>query len=145
MHCLKYGLTVHNVLRIRVVSIEGEVFEIGSEALDAPGYDLLALMIGSEGMLGVVTEVTVKLVPKPELAQVVMASFADVAQAGDAVAAIIAAGIIPAGLEMMDKAATAAVEPFVKAGYDMNAEAILLCEADGTPEEVAEVDPLGVR
>jgi len=138
VHCLKYGLTVHNVLRIRVVSIEGEVFEIGSEAPDAAGYDLLALLIGSEGMLGVVTEVTVKLVPKPELAQVVMASFADVAQAGDAVAAIIAAGIIPAGLEMMDKAATAAVEPFVKAGYDMNAEAILLCESDGTPEDVAE-------
>ncbi len=138
VHCLKYGLTVHNVLRIRVVSIEGEVFEIGSEAPDAAGYDLLALLIGSEGMLGVVTEVTVKLVPKPELAQVVMASFGDVAKAGEAVAAIIAAGIIPAGLEMMDKAATAAVEPFVKAGYDMNAEAILLCESDGTPEEVAE-------
>jgi len=138
VHCLKYGLTVHNVLRIRVVSIEGEVFEIGAEAPDAAGYDLLALMIGSEGMLGVVTEVTVKLVPKPELAQVVMASFAEVAKAGDAVAAIIAAGIIPAGLEMMDKAATAAVEPFVKAGYDMKAEAILLCESDGTPEEVAE-------
>ena len=138
VHCLKYGLTVHNVLRVRVVSIEGEVFEIGSEAPDAPGYDLLALMIGSEGMLGVVTEVTVKLVPKPELAQVVMASFADVSKAGDAVAAIIAAGIIPAGLEMMDKAATAAVEPYVKAGYDLNAAAILLCESDGTPEEVAE-------
>ena len=138
VHCLKYGLTVHNVLRVRVVSIEGEVFEMGSEAPDAPGYDLLALMIGSEGMLGVVTEVTVKLVPKPELAQVVMASFADVTKAGDAVAAIIAAGIIPAGLEMMDKAATAAVEPYVKAGYDLNAAAILLCESDGTPEEVAE-------
>jgi len=138
VHCLKYGLTVHNVLRIRVVSIEGEVFEIGSEAPDSPGYDLLALLIGSEGMLGVVTEVTVKLVPKPELAQVVMASFDDVAKAGDAVAAIIAAGIIPAGLEMMDKPATAAVEPYVKAGYDLEAAAILLCEADGTPEEVAE-------
>ncbi len=138
VHCLKYGLTVHNVVRVRVVSIEGEVFEIGSEAPDAPGYDLLALIIGSEGMLGVVTEVTVRLVPKPELAQVVMASFDDVAQAGDAVAAIIAAGIIPAGLEMMDKPATAAVEPFVKAGYDLDAEAILLCESDGTPEEVAE-------
>jgi glycolate oxidase len=138
VHCLKYGLTVHNVLRIRVVSIEGEVFEIGSAAPDAPGYDLLALLIGSEGMLGVVTEVTVKLVPKPELAQVVMASFDDVARAGDAVAAIIAAGIIPAGLEMMDKPATAAVEPYVKAGYDLDAAAILLCEADGTPEEVAE-------
>ncbi len=138
VHCLKYGLTVHNVLRVRVVSIEGEVFEIGSGAPDAPGYDLLALMIGSEGLLGVVTEVTVKLVPKPELAQVVMASFDEVAKAGDAVAAIIAAGIIPAGLEMMDKPATAAVEPFVNAGYDLTAEAILLCESDGTPEEVAE-------
>ena len=138
VHCLKYGLTVHNVLRLRVVSIEGEVFDIGSAAPDSPGYDLLALLIGSEGMLGVVTEVTVKLVPKPELAQVVMASFNDVAKAGDAVAAIIAAGIIPAGLEMMDKPATAAVEPFVKAGYDLEAEAILLCESDGTPEEVAE-------
>ena len=138
VHCLKYGLTVHNVLRIRVVSIEGEVFEIGSEAPDSPGYDLLALLIGSEGMLGVVTEVTVKLVPKPELAQVVMASFDDVGKAGDAVARIIAAGIIPAGLEMMDKPATAAVEPYVKAGYDLDAAAILLCESDGTPEEVAE-------
>jgi glycolate dehydrogenase FAD-linked subunit len=138
VHCLKYGLTVHNVLRIRVVSIEGEVFEIGSEAPDSPGYDLLALLIGSEGMLGVVTEVTVKLVPKPELAQVVMASFDDVGKAGDAVAMIIAAGIIPAGLEMMDKPATAAVEPYVKAGYDLDAAAILLCESDGTPEEVAE-------
>ncbi len=138
VHCLKYGLTVHNVLRIRVISIEGEVFDIGSAAPDAPGYDLLALLIGSEGMLGVVTEVTVKLVPKPELAQVVMASFDEVAKAGDAVAAIIAAGIIPAGLEMMDKPATAAVEPYVKAGYDLDAAAILLCEADGTPEEVAE-------
>ena len=138
VHCLKYGLTVHNVLRIRVVSIEGDILEIGSEAPDAPGYDLLALLIGSEGMLGVVTEVTLKLVPKPELAQVVMASFNEVGKAGDAVAAIIAAGIIPAGLEMMDKAATAAVEPYVKAGYDLNAAAILLCESDGTPEEVAE-------
>ena len=138
VHCLKYGLTVHNVLRIRVVSIEGDILEIGSEAPDAPGYDLLALLIGSEGMLGVVTEVTLKLVPKPELAQVVMASFNEVGKAGDAVAAIIAAGIIPAGLEMMDKAATAAVEPYVKAGDDLNAAAILLCESDGTREEAAE-------
>jgi glycolate oxidase len=138
VHCLKYGLTVHNVLRIRMVTMDGEVLEIGNHGLDAPGYDLLALLIGSEGLLGVVTEATVKLTPKPELAQVVMASFDDIEKAGDAVAAIIAAGIIPAGLEMMDKAATAAVEPFVKAGYDLNAEAILLCESDGTPEEVAE-------
>lgn len=138
VHCLKYGLTVHNVLKVRGVTISGEVVEFGSAALDAPGYDLLALMIGSEGMLAVVTEVTVRLTPKPQLAQVVMASFDDVNKAGDAVAAIIAAGIIPAGLEMMDKPATLAVEPFVQAGYDLEAEAILLCESDGTPEEVAE-------
>ncbi len=138
VHCLKYGLTVNNVLRVRAVTIEGEVVELGNHALDAPGLDLLALMIGSEGLLAVATEVTVKLVPKPEVAQVVMASFDDVVKAGEAVAAIIAAGIVPAGLEMMDKPATAAVEPFVKAGYDLSAAAILLCESDGTPEEVAE-------
>jgi glycolate oxidase len=138
VHCLKYGLTVHNVLRVRAVLMNGDVVEIGNHGLDAPGYDLLALTIGSEGMLAIVTEVTVKLVPKPELAQVIMASFDDVMKAGEAVAAVIAAGIIPAGLEMMDKPATAAVEPYVKAGYDLNAEAILLCESDGTAEEVAE-------
>jgi len=138
VHCLKYGLTVHNVMRLRVALIDGTVVEIGSEGLDAPGYDLLALMIGSEGMLGVVLEATVKLTPKPQLAQVVMASFDDVVKAGNAVADIIAAGIIPAGLEMMDKPATAAVEDYVHAGYDLNAEAILLSESDGTPEEVAE-------
>jgi glycolate oxidase len=129
---------VHNVLRVRAVMMNGDVIELGNHGLDAPGYDLLALAIGSEGMLAIVTEVTVKLVPKPELAQVIMASFDDVMKAGEAVAAVIAAGIIPAGLEMMDKPATAAVEPYVKAGYDLNAEAILLCESDGTAEEVAE-------
>jgi glycolate oxidase len=138
VHCLKYGLTLHNVLRLRGFTAEGEAVEFGSEALDAPGLDLLALVIGSEGMLAVVTEVTVKLVPKPVLARCLMASFDDVRKAGDAVAAIIAAGIIPAGLEMMDKPMTAAVEDFVHAGYDLTAEAILLCESDGTPEEVAE-------
>jgi glycolate oxidase len=138
VHCLKYGLTVHNVLRVRVALIDGTVVEIGSEALDSPGYDLLALMIGSEGMLGVVLEATVKLTPKPQLAQVAMASFDDVVKAGNAVADIIASGIIPAGLEMMDKPATHAVEDYVHAGYDLNAEAILLAESDGTPEEVAE-------
>ena len=138
VHCLKYGLTVHNVLRLRVALIDGTVVEIGSGALDSPGYDLLALMIGSEGMLGIVLEATVKLTPKPQLAQVVMASFDDVVKAGNAVADIIAAGIIPAGLEMMDKPATPAVEDYVHAGYDLNAEAILLAESDGTPEEVAE-------
>jgi len=138
VHCLKYGLTVHNVLRVRAVTMEGDVVVFGSEAPDAPGLDLLAAMIGSEGMLAVVTEVTVKLVPKPQLAQVIMASFDDVEKGGNAVADVIAAGIIPAGLEMMDKPATAAVEEFVKAGYDLDAAAILLCESDGTPEEVAE-------
>ena len=136
VHCLKYGLTVHNILKLRVATIEGEIVEIGSDALDAPGYDLLALMTGSEGLLGVVTEVTVKLLPDPEFAQVVMAAFDDVEKAGHAVANIIAAGIIPAGLEMMDQAATRAVEQFAGAGYDLEAAAILLCESDGTREEV---------
>ncbi|MDY0744957.1 FAD-linked oxidase C-terminal domain-containing protein [Paucibacter sp. R3-3] len=138
VHCLKYGLTLHNVLRVRGFTIEGEPIEFGSEALDAAGLDLLSIVVGSEGMLAVTTEVTVKLVPKPTLARCIMASFDDVRKAGDAVANIIAAGIIPAGLEMMDKPMTAAVEDFVKAGYDLDAEAILLCESDGTPDEVAE-------
>ena len=138
VHCLKYGLTVHNVLKVRAVTMAGEIVELGAAAPDAPGYDLLALMIGSEGLLAVVTEVTVKLTPKPELAQVIMASFDDVGRAGEAVAAIIGTGIIPAGLEMMDKAATAAVEPFVNAGYDLDAAAILLCESDGSAAEVDE-------
>jgi glycolate oxidase len=138
VHCLKYGLTLHNVLGLRGCTIDGEPIELGGRALDAPGLDLLALSIGSEGLLLIVTEVILKLVPKPQLARVVMASFDDVGKAGEAVAAIIAAGIIPAGLEMMDRKATAAVEPFVKAGYDLAAEAILLAESDGTPEEVTE-------
>jgi len=138
VHCLKYGLTVHNVLQVRGFTIEGEPVTFGGEALDVPGFDLLSLVIGSEGMLAVTTEVTVKLVPKPLLARCIMASFDDIRKAGDAVASVIAAGIIPAGLEMMDKPMTAAVEDFVHAGYDLNAEAILLCESDGTPEEVEE-------
>ncbi|WP_127806442.1 MULTISPECIES: FAD-linked oxidase C-terminal domain-containing protein [Hydrogenophaga] len=138
VHCLKYGLTVHNVLQVRGFTVEGEPVTFGGTALDTPGLDLLSLVIGSEGMLAVVTEVVVKLVPKPQLARCIMASFDDIQKAGDAVASVIAAGIIPAGLEMMDKPMTAAVEDFVKAGYDLNAEAILLCESDGTPEEVEE-------
>ncbi len=138
VHCLKYGLTLHNVLRVRGFTVEGEAVEFGSEALDTPGLDLLPAIIGSEGMLAVTIEVTVKLVPTPKLARCIMASFDDIRKAGDAVAAIIAAGIIPAGLEMMDKPMTAAVEDFVHAGYDLDAVAILLCESDGTPEEVAE-------
>ena len=138
VHCLKYGLTLHNVLRVRGYTVEGDAVEFGSEALDTPGLDLLPLIVGSEGMLVVITEVTVKLVPKPLLARCIMASFDDIRKAGDAVAAVIAAGIIPAGLEMMDKPMTAAVEDYVHAGYDLTAAAILLCESDGTPEEVAE-------
>jgi glycolate oxidase len=138
VHCLKYGLTVHNVLKVKGFTIEGDPIEFGSDALDTPGYDLLAVLVGSEGMLAVTTEVTVKLVPKPQLARCIMASFDDVRKAGDAVAAVIAAGIIPAGLEMMDGPMTAAVEDFVHADYDLSAAAILLCESDGTPEEVEE-------
>jgi glycolate oxidase len=138
VHCLKYGLTVHNVIKVKGFTIEGEEVEFGSDALDAAGYDLLSVIVGSEGMLAVTTEVTVKLIPKPQLARCILASFDDLRKAGDAVAAVIAAGIIPAGLEMMDKPMTAAVEDFVHAGYDLTAEAILLCESDGTVEEVEE-------
>ena len=138
VHCLKYGLTLHNVLKVSGFTVEGEAVDFGSAALDSPGYDLLSIVIGSEGMLAITTEVTVRLIPKPQLARCIMASFDDLRKAGDAVAAVIAEGIIPAGLEMMDKPMTAAVEDFVHAGYDLTAEAILLCESDGTPEEVAE-------
>jgi glycolate oxidase len=138
VHCLKYGLTLHNVLQVRGFTADGQPVVFGSEALDTAGYDLMSVLVGSEGMLAVTTEVVVKLVPKPLLARCIMASFDDIRKAGDAVAAVIAAGIIPAGLEMMDKPMTAAVEDFVHAGYDLTAEAILLCESDGTPEEVEE-------
>jgi glycolate oxidase len=138
MHCLKYGLTVHNILKLRAWTIEGELLEIGGDSLDSAGYDLLALLTGSEGLLAVTTEVTVKLLPKPARAQCILAAFDDIAKAGQAVANIIAAGIIPAGLEMMDRITTGAVEPFVKAGYPLDAAAILLCESDGMDAEVAE-------
>jgi glycolate oxidase len=138
VHCLKYGLTVHNVLALKLVLVDGEMVEIGGESLDSPGYDLLALLIGSEGMLGVVVEVTVRLLPVPERAQVVLAAFDDVERAGAAVGEIIAAGIIPAGLEMMDGPAIKAAEDFVHAGYPVDAAAILLCEVDGTNQEVSE-------
>jgi glycolate oxidase len=138
VHCLKYGLTVHNIQQLRMVGIDGELLTLGGSGLDAPGYDLLALMTGSEGMLGVIVEVTVKLLPQPQRAQVVLAAFDDVVKAGGAVGRIIAAGIIPAGLEMMDRLAIRAAEDFVHAGYPVDAEAILLCELDGTNEEVSE-------
>ncbi len=138
VHCLKYGLTVHNVLGLKVLTMDGELLEIGGATLDSPGYDLLALMTGSEGLLGVIVEVTVKLLPKPERAQVVLAAFDDVVKAGAAVADIISAGIIPAGLEMMDNPAIRAAEAFVHAGYPVDAAAILLCELDGANAEVSE-------
>lgn len=136
VHCLKYGLTVHNILGLRVLTMTGAILEVGGACLDSPGYDLLALMTGSEGMLGVVTEVTVKLIPRPECARVAMAAFDDIRKAADAVASVIGAGIIPAGMEMMDGVAARAVEAYAHAGYDLTAAAILLCEADGAAEEV---------
>ncbi len=138
IHCLKYGLTLHNVLRVRGFMVDGEPVEFGSQALDAAGLDLISVIVGSEGMLAVISEVTVKLIPKPRLARCIMASFGDIESAGAAVASVIARGIIPAGLELMDRAMTAAVDAFVHADYDLDAAAILLCESDGTPEEVAE-------
>jgi glycolate dehydrogenase FAD-linked subunit len=136
VHCLKYGLTVHNVVSLRFVTIDGETVEVGGDGLDGPGYDLLALLTGSEGMLGVVVDITVKLLPKPEHAQVVLGAFATAVQASDAVTAIIASGFVPAGLEMMDQMATRATEEYAHAGYPTDAGALLLCELDGTREEV---------
>jgi glycolate oxidase len=137
VHCLKYGLTVHNILKLEIITAEGELLSIGSNALDSPGYDLLALMTGSEGMLGIITGITVKLLPIPEKVQVILSAFDSVSKAGAAVGEIIGKGIIPSGLEMMDKLAIKAAEDFVHAGYPMDAEAILLCELDGTVTEVA--------
>lgn len=136
VHCLKYGLTVHNILQLKLVTIEGELITIGSHAYDSAGYDLLALLTGSEGMLGVVVEVTVKLIPKAPFSRVLLAAFDDIEKSGNAVAGVIGQGIIPAGFELMDKAGVRAVEDFVHAGYPIEAEAILLCELDGTEEEV---------
>jgi len=136
VHCLKYGLTVHNILQITVVDLNGELISIGGSAPDMPGYDLLALFMGSEGMLGIVVEATVRLLPRPQLARVLMAAFDDIEKAGNAVASVIAAGIIPGGFEMMDKAAIRAAEDFVQAGYPTDAEAILLCELDGMQDDV---------
>ncbi len=136
VHCLKYGLTIHNILQVKLVTVTGELLIIGSEAFDSAGYDLLALVTGSEGMLGIIVEVTVRLLPVPEQAQVVLAAFSDVEKAAAAVGNIIAAGIIPAGLEMMDKLAINAAEDYAHAGYPRDAEAILLCELDGMHADV---------
>ena len=136
VHCLKYGLTVHNILALKVLTMEGELLALGGTGLDGPGYDLMALMTGSEGLLGVIVEVTVKLLPIPQSAQVLMASFDSVETAGQAVAAIIGAGIIPGGLEMMDNPAIRAAEDFVNVGYPVDAAGLILCELDGIPEQV---------
>ena len=136
VHCLKYGLTVHNIAEIKIVCMDGELLSIGSQGLDSAGYDLLALMTGSEGLLGVIVEVTVRLLAAPETAQVLLAAFDSVETAADAVAEIISAGILPAGLEMMDNLAIRAADDFVHAGYPDDAAAILLCELDGAQAEV---------
>lgn len=139
VHCLKYGLTVHNIQQLKLVTADGELLVIGSEAMECAGYDLMALLTGSEGMLGIVVEITVKLTVKPQSVQVLMAAFPEVTDASNAVAAIISAGIIPAGLEMMDNPAIRAAEAFAHAGYPVDAAAILLCELDGIEAEVEEL------
>jgi glycolate oxidase len=135
VHCLKYGLTVHNVLGVRVITSDGDLLELGGALYDTPGLDMLAVLCGSEGMLGIVTEVTVSLLPKPAAVVVMLAAFHDLEAAGEAVAKIIGGGIIPAGMEMMDQLAIQAAEQFVHAGYPEDAAAILLIELDGSIEE----------
>tara|TARA_R110002072_G_scaffold64_5_gene356 strand:+ start:27772 stop:29241 length:1470 start_codon:yes stop_codon:yes gene_type:complete len=137
VHCLKYGLTVNNVRALKLISPEGELYEVGAAGFDSPGFDLLALLHGSEGMLGIVVEVTVQLLPKPETIAVLLAGFNTVQQAGETVALIISEGLLPAGLEMMDKLAIQAAEDFVHAGYPRDVAALLLCELDGSSEDVA--------
>lgn len=136
VHCLKYGLTVHNVAAVEIVTIDGEHLTLGGEALDAPGFDLLALIHGSEGLLAVIVEIIVRLLPIPRQAQVLLAAFDQVEPAADAVAGIIAAGVLPAGLEMMDRGCIEAVNGFLDVGYPP-CGAVVLCEVDGTAGEVA--------
>lgn len=136
VHCLKYGLTAQNLLALKFLTIEGELIMLGSTGLDNAGYDLLALMTGSEGLLGIIVEVTLKLLPLPETAATLLAVFAGIEQAGEAVAAIIGAGLIPAGLEMMDNLAIRAAEAFIGAGYPIEAEALVLCDMDGLLTQV---------
>lgn len=136
VHCLKYGLTTNNILGVKLVTIEGEVVEIGGAGLDSPGYDLLGVVCGSEGLLGVITEVTVRILPKPEVARALLLGFPSVLDAARCVGAIISAGIIPAGLEMMDALAIQAAEAFAHAGYPLDAEALLIAEVDGCATDV---------
>ncbi len=136
VHCLKYGLTIHNIMALKVITIDGELLEIGGKNYDSPGYDLLALMIGSEGMLGITVEATVKLLPQPHQRKVLLAAFDQIQNAGSAVAGIISNGVIPAGLEMMDNLTIQATEQYCNPGYPPNATAILICELDGFDEEL---------
>lgn len=136
VHCLKYGLTANNVLGIEMVLVNGDVVRLGGKHLDSEGYDLLGLMIGSEGLLGVVTEVTVRILKKPETARAVLIGFPTSEQGGQCVADVIAAGIIPGGMEMMDRPAIEAAEDFVRVGYPLDVEALLIIELDGPPAEV---------
>ncbi|MBO0738256.1 MAG: FAD-binding protein [Alphaproteobacteria bacterium] len=136
VHCLKYGLTTNNLLGIEMVLMDGEVVRLGGKHLDAEGYDLLGVMTGSEGLLGVVTEVTVRILPRPTAARALLIGFPTTADAGNCVAAVIAAGIIPAGMEMMDRPAIHAAEAFVKVGYPLDVEALLIVELDGAPAEI---------
>lgn len=138
VHCLKYGLTVNNILSLQLLTIDGDLLTLGGAGLDSSGYDLLAIVTGSEGLLGIVVEATLKLLPIPETASTLLAIFTSIEQAGAAVAAIIGDGLIPAGLEMMDRLAIQAAEAFIHAGYPVNAAALLLCEMDGISEQVAE-------
>src|SRR5438105_12264506 len=139
VHCLKYGVTTNNVLGIEMVLMDGEVIRLGGKHLDAEGYDLLGVMTGSEGLLGVVTEVTVRILPKPATAKALLIGFKATEDAGNCVAAVIAAGIIPGGMEMMDRPAIHAAEAFVKVGYPLDVEALLIVELDGPPAEVEEL------
>ncbi|HEY4999654.1 MAG TPA: FAD-linked oxidase C-terminal domain-containing protein, partial [Usitatibacter sp.] len=138
VHCLKYGLTTHNLLAVRAIDADGDIVDAGSLALDAPGYDLLALLTGSEGNLGVITRVTVRLVPLPERTETLLAAFPSVRQAAEAVGEIIGAGIIPAALEMMDRIVIEACERCMALGFPVGAEALLLAEVDGGSEETLE-------
>src|ERR671910_598991 len=136
VHCLKYGLTTNNVLGCEMVLISGEVLRFGGKHLDAAGYDLLGIITGSEGLLGVVTEVTVRILQKPETARAVLIGFPSAEESGECVSRIIGAGIIPGGMEMMDKPAIHATEEFVHAGYPLDVEALLIVELDGPAAEV---------
>jgi glycolate oxidase len=141
VHCLKYGLTTHNVLAVRAIDGDGDTLDIGSGALDAPGYDLLALLTGSEGNLGVITRVTVRLLPLPERTDTMLAAFSSVRDAARAVGEIIGSGIVPAALEMMDRIVIEACERAMQLGFPRGAEALLLVEIDGAAEEVAAEAP----